>query len=649
MFGDRSIAFKLILVITLCTSLIFSVILGYSYYRSKNVLQRELESNARNLALSSVNRVEAVLASVTRVTEGLARSLENGRYSHRELLALLKDTLADNPEIYGSCAAFEPDSRESGARPYAPYFFRSQGKIAYNNEASFQYLRQDWYQISRELDRTEWTEPYYGDNDSNILMASCSVPFHETLGGTTRVKGVVVSDISLEWLTATVASIKVLKSGYAFLLSRNGTIVTHPSREMIMNETVFSLAEARNDPGLRALGRKMARGGSDFIPYTDLYGRRSWLYYAPIPSVGWTLAVVFPEAELLAQVRSLSLTGAIMGVAGILLLTLAVVFIARSITTPLRSLATATHELASGNFDLELPLVRSNDEVGLLARDFQAMKESLKEYIRNLTETTAAKERIQSELKVATDIQASLLPRLFPAFPDRPEFDIFASMDPAKEVGGDFYDFFFIDDTNLCFMIADVSDKGVPAALYMMVAKTLLKSEAQRLGEPDRILASVNSILAADNDSCMFATVFCAILNTGTGEVRFANAGHNPPLTIDSEGIRYLRLESGFVLGPMSDIVYTTERLTMQPGDTLFLYTDGVTEAKNRRDELYGEPQLLDALRRAPQDDLTKMIRFIRAEVTRHADGAPQSDDVTMVAISYRGSTPDVGRKREEG
>jgi sigma-B regulation protein RsbU (phosphoserine phosphatase) len=648
MFGDRSIAFKLILVITLCTSLIFTLILGYSYYRSKSVLQRELENNARNLALSSVNRVEAVLASVTRVTEGLARSLENGRYSHQDLLALLKDTLADTPEIYGSCAAFEPDTRESNARPYAPYFFRNQGKIAYNNEDSFQYLRQDWYQISRELGRTEWTEPYYGDNGSNILMASCSVPFHETRGGARRVKGVVVSDISLEWLTATVASIKVLKSGYAFLLSRNGTIVTHPSREMIMNETVFSLAEARNDPGLRALGRKMIRGGSDFIPYTDLYGRRCWLYYAPIPSVGWTLAVVFPEAELLAQVKSLSLTGAIMGLAGILLLTLAVVFIARSITTPLRSLAAATHELAAGNFDLELPPVRSNDEVGLLAHDFQAMKESLKEYIRNLTETTAAKERIQSELKVATDIQASLLPRIFPAFPERPEFDIFASMDPAKEVGGDFYDFFFIDDTSLCFLIADVSDKGVPAALYMMVAKTLLKSEAQRLGEPDKILSSVNNILAADNDSCMFATVFCAILDTTSGEVRFANAGHNPPLTIDSTGIGYLCLESGFVLGPMSDIVYTTQRLTMQPGDTLFLYTDGVTEAKNRDEELYGEPQLLDALRRGPRDDLTEMIHFIRAEVTRHADGAPQSDDITMVAITYRGAAPGDGGEREE-
>ena len=282
-------------------------------------------------------------------------------------------------------------------------------------------------------------------------------------------------------------------------------------------------------------------------------------------------------------------------------------------------------------------MARSKDEVGVLTHSFLVMKESLKEYIRNLTETTAAKERIESELKVATDIQASLLPRLFPAFPDRPEFDIFASMDPAKEVGGDFYDFFFIDENNLCFLIADVADKGVPAALYMMVAKTLLKSEGQRLGEPDQILACVNNILATDNDSCMFATVFCAILDTRSGEVRFANAGHNPPLLIDSQGIRYLPLKAGFVLGPMEDTVYATERLTLQPGDTLFLYTDGVTEAANPVVELYGEAQLLKALERGPKEDLAEMIHSIRDEVTAHAHGAPQSDDVTMVAIKYRG------------
>jgi sigma-B regulation protein RsbU (phosphoserine phosphatase) len=244
---------------------------------------------------------------------------------------------------------------------------------------------------------------------------------------------------------------------------------------------------------------------------------------------------------------------------------------------------------------------------------------------------------VKNDLNTAARIQQSILPQTFPPFPNRTEFDIYAQMVPAKEVGGDFYDFFFIDPTHLCFLIADVSGKGVPAALYMMVAKTLLKSEGQRLGEPSRILSCVNTILAEDNDSCMFATVFCGILDTETGEVCFANAGHNPPLVMDVAGVRYLAPQAGFVLGPMEDIVYTTERLVMQPGDTLFLYTDGVTEASNHADELYGEPRLLDALQKAPREDLVALVHTIRADVASHAAGAPQSDDVTMVAITWRG------------
>ena len=639
--GKNSIVIKLVLVITLCSSLIFAVTLGYNYYRSRTILVKELEGNARNLAMSLVNRVETELSSVTKVTEGVARSLETGRYSEAELLSLIRTTVEQNPGIYGSGVAFEPYAFRAASRLYAPYFYREKGKITFSRlEDSYKfvpYLYWDWYQIPRELGAREWSEPYFDEGAGNIAMSTCSVPFYGESRGTRRLKGIVTADISLNSLTELVSSVKILKTGYAALISRNGMVLAHPLKGAVMNESFFSIAEARNDHSLRELGKKMVKGESGFILYKSLVGVRSWMYYAPIRSTGWTLAVVFPEAELLENVTHLSLVMALIGLAGILLLTLAVIAIARSITKPLRSLAAATHLMSSGNFDLELPLVCSNDEVGLLTRDFQVMKESLKEYIKNLTETTAAKERIQSELNVATDIQASLLPRIFPAFPNRPEFDIFASMDPAKEVGGDFYDFFFIDDNNLCFLIADVAGKGVPAALYMMVVKTLLKSEGQRLGEPGQILSCVNTILAADNDSCMFATVFCAILDTRNGEVRFANAGHNPPLTLDSDGVRYLTLKPGFVVGPAEDIRYETERLTLQPGDTLFLYTDGVTEATNFADELYGEPRLLAALQRGPKEDVTAMIHHIRAEVMQHANGAPQSDDVTMVAIEYRG------------
>lgn len=638
MLANRSIAYKLILVITVCSAIIFTVTIGYFYRSSRTALEKELEENSRNLVAASVNRVETILASTGKVVNGVVQSLETGSYDEKSRKQLLLGTLGENREIYGLGVAFEPDLSALHSRPVVPYFYRKDGELILTNEEDFQYLTLDWYQIPREVRERVWSEPYFDEGSGKMLMTSCSAPFFSGRGAAKRVDGVVVADVSLEWLTELVASIKVLKSGYSFLLSRNGTILTHPDKELIMNETIFSLAESQQNPALREIGRKMVHGESGLIPYTDSRGIRSWMYYAPVTSTGWTLAVVFPEEELFAGVRGLTITVACMGLAGILLLSACVAVIARSITTPLHRLAEATEEIASGNFDAELPPVRSNDEVGKLTQAFIAMNKSLKEYIQDLTETTAAKERIESELQVATDIQASLLPRLFPAFPDRPEFDIYASMDPAKEVGGDFYDFFFIDQNNLCFLIADVAGKGVPAALYMMVAKTLLKSEGQRLGEPGAILSYVNNVLATDNDSCMFATVFCAIVDIRSGAVRFANAGHNPPLLITSQGIRYLPLRAGFVLGPMEDTHYETEGLTLQPGETLFLYTDGVTEATNSSDELYGEAQLLSALQRGPKEDLVAMIQKIRAEVTAHAAGAPQSDDVTMVALKYRGA-----------
>jgi sigma-B regulation protein RsbU (phosphoserine phosphatase) len=637
MLAQKSITHKLILVITVCSAIIFTVTIGYFYNRSRDALERELEENARNLVLSSVNRVETELSSIGKVTEGLVRALETGAYTEATRTTLLKGTLEGNKNIYGAGIAFEPGDSGIKTKPVVPYFYRKNGQFIFTSELDFQFMALDWYRIPRESGKKVWSEPYFDDGSGKMLMTSCSAPFYTEKAGSKEFGGIVVADVSLDWLTAMVSSIKVLKTGYSFLLSRNGKMLTHPVKTMIMNETIFSIAESRNNPTLVDIAQKMARGESGFTPYTDTRSVKSWMYYAPVPSTGWTLAVVFPEAELFAEVRSLTMTVALMGLVGILLLGAAVAVIARSITTPLHVLADATELIASGNFDAELPPVRSQDEVGKLTQAFIAMNTALKEYIKNLTETTAAKERIQSELKVATDIQASLLPRLFPAFPDRPEFDIFASMDPAKEVGGDFYDFFFIDENNLCFLIADVADKGVPAALYMMVAKTLLRSEGQRLGEPDQILSCVNNILAEDNERCMFATVFCAILNTRSGDVRFANAGHNPPLILDSGGIRYLAVKAGFVLGPMEDTAYETERLTLLPGDTLFLYTDGVTEAKNLEDVLYGEPQLLTDLQQGPREDLAGMIHHIRDEVTQHAHGAQQSDDVTMLALTYRG------------
>ncbi|MBI5593357.1 MAG: SpoIIE family protein phosphatase [Deltaproteobacteria bacterium] len=295
-------------------------------------------------------------------------------------------------------------------------------------------------------------------------------------------------------------------------------------------------------------------------------------------------------------------------------------------------------KIAAGDLDAPLELASEQDTLG---RALQTMASDLKRYIHDLTETTAAKERIQSELKVAKDIQASLLPRIFPPFPDRPEVDIFAIMDPAKEVGGDFYDFFFVDDRRLFFLIADVSDKGIPAALYMMVAKTLLKTEALRGISPGEVISRVNDLLAPDNDRCMFVTVLCAFLDTVTGEVSMANAGHNPPIICSSDrGAEFVRHPPSIVLGVMVGTIYETKTLTLRPNDALLLYTDGVTEAMNGKAVLFSEKRLLQVVAGLAKENMTRTVHSIREEVRSFAGDTPQSDDITMVALRFTGSGP---------
>ena len=270
---------------------------------------------------------------------------------------------------------------------------------------------------------------------------------------------------------------------------------------------------------------------------------------------------------------------------------------------------------------------------------FDLIHLSIRRFTVNLKESISEKERMESELKVAESIQASMLPRTFPPFPGRKEFDIYAHTDPAKEVGGDFFDFVFTTCENkLYFAIADVSGKSIPGALFMVIAKTLLKTEALRCSTPGEILCNVNDLLCPDNDECMFVTVFCGMLNINTGVLEYSNAGHNPPLLSTKGGdFDFLKVKCGFVLAGMEGFTYETEKIQMYPGDTIFLYTDGVTEAMNEKDVQFSNERLKQALCGLKGKDVTEILESIRIEVKTFVQGAPQSDDVTMLVLKYNG------------
>jgi phosphoserine phosphatase RsbU/P len=352
---------------------------------------------------------------------------------------------------------------------------------------------------------------------------------------------------------------------------------------------------------------------------------------------GGAILVTLPTDRMQAAIRSETRLAAV--VSGLVLLfgSVIAVFGARTISRPIADLIEMTRRIAGGDFTQRID-TRAKNEIGALAASFNGMTRRLAESIEHLKETTAAKERIESELKIAHEIQMSMVPKIFPPFPDRSEFDIFATLVPAKEVGGDLYDFFFLDDDHLCFVIGDVSGKGVPASLFMAVTKTLFRATAGTGSTPGEILARLNTEICRDNESCMFVTFFCAILNIRTGQVDYSNGGHNLPYYLRRDGVSPLENPGGRALGLVAQSPYASGRMVLSPGEALLLYTDGVTEAMDSRERLYSDQRLAQFLGTQRGSAARTIVGNLVGDVRHFAGAAPQSDDITVLALYYFGT-----------
>ena len=634
-----TLALKLGFLVLASTGLIFALAFGYSNRIARGLLLRSAEANTRDLARGTVNRIEAVLHSVQPLPQLLARQAAKRTLNQDELLELIRNELLASQHLYGSAVAYAPDPAAGQARRVVPYLYRKAGRFEYADlaDAGYDYDSQDWYLLPRELGKPVWTDPYFDEGGGESMMCTYVVPFYRETNGVSTFAGVVGADLELEHLVQIVSAIKLYQSGYAFLLSQNGQIVSHPNKDYLFKESIFSLADETGDKQWRELGRKMLRGGEGFVrvrsPNTGL---TSWLYYAPISS-GWSVGILFPEQEVLADLRTLNRVVIWIGILGFGLLLAVITVLSTGVTRPIRTLAHQTNEIAHGNLELAVPPVTSRDEVGDLSKSFESMRVALKEYVANLAATTAAKERIESELKIAQTIQRSFLPKRFPPFPGKTEFDIYAELHPAKEVGGDLYDFFLLDPRHLFFGVGDVSGKGVPAALFMAVTKTLMKGLAEQHLDPSWVLRKVNAELFVDNEQMMFVTVFCGILDLDTGRVDYTNAGHLPPLLLrGAGGASWVQLPPGLVLGVSENPGYETRSLTLGPQDTLLLYTDGVTEAMNAGKELFSEDRLLAFARAQTCANPKDLVDGLLSAVQRFAGDEPQSDDVTLLALQFR-------------
>ena len=497
------------------------------------------------------------------------------------------------------------------------------------------------------------------DATTGEMSVVCAMPVYGPNG---ELAAVVGSDLFLHAMDATIRGF-IAEGGYSWIVNGYGHVIYSPNQDLLALNASANATDLRNSENaeLASLVSDAMENKAD-VRVVNVRDEDYYMLGVPIETVGWTLFSAFPKEKIdLVETTMLESYEQITGEAKeiyqqkikergassmILLLLLAIaaatgaVLVGKRITKPLNTITKKIGELNGQNLEFQMEdAYRTGDEIEVLAESFANLSHKTVEYVQEVKRVTAEKERIGTELNMAKQIQEGMLPSIFPAFPDRPEFDLYASMDPAKEVGGDFYDFFLIDDDHLALVMADVSGKGVPGALFMMASKIILQSYAMQGGTPAEILSKANKAICSNNTMEMFVTVWLGILEISTGKLTAANAGHEYPVIKRANGTFELYKDRhGFVIGGIDGMKYKGYELQMNPGDKLFLYTDGVPEATDGEKEMFGTERMIATLNEHQNEEPDEILESVHREVDRFVGEAEQFDDLTMLCLEYKGA-----------
>jgi sigma-B regulation protein RsbU (phosphoserine phosphatase) len=507
-----------------------------------------------------------------------------------------------------------------------------------------------WYVKAKAEQSVVFTD-IQEDYDTGKQAIMCGVPIYKGK----EFVGVAGAGLYLQGVENMMMNAKIGDEGDSCIIDGNGKVIFSSRKEGQLSPQSVLVEE--NDKGLSEFGKKAASGESG-LELLDVDGVKCYLAYSPVELVGWSLVSIIPEKTVLTPNEKLLATlkeshndeysaiqklikRALVRMFGMIVAMAIITVIASNILSkhlvkPITLLTDKVHNLEGENLDFEWN-ENTGDEIQELATSFGQMTDRMKTYISDIQRATAEKERIGAELNLATQIQASMLPHDFPPFPDRPEFDIYAMMDPAREVGGDFYDFFLIDDDHLGLVMADVSGKGIPAALFMMISKVILQSCAMLGQSAAETLNKTNEALSSSNQTEMFVTVWFGILEISTGKLSCANAGHEYPAIKRADGsFEIFKDKHGFVIGGMEGIKYKEYEIQLEHGDKLFVYTDGVPEATNADVKMFGPDRMLQALNKDMNAGPEQILANVRDAVSKFVGDAEQFDDLTMMCVEFK-------------
>ena len=628
----RSLSTRLSLLIVLFAAVILVASLGYMFGVSREAIRQEAVNHATEILENTALRVNGILDKVVIATDNTDWLITSHLDSPDSMFFYSRCILLNNPDLNGCSIAFEPNFFKERGRYFSAYSYNDKGKILTSQEGNeqYEYFYMDWYQLCKLLDRPVWTEPFMDYNPEDIysydMIASYCKPLKDSEG---NYIGTIAVDLSLEWLSKTISAVKPYPNSYSIMIGSGGTYFVHPDTTKLFYQTIYTETLEKPDTAITALGRAMQRG-EEGMRQLKIDGEECFVFYKPLSTTGWSVAIVCPESDIFGSFNRIRRAVTIAVLAGLLLMFLVCIRIIARELRPLKRLVKQAGSIANGNFNETLPDDGRNDEIGQLSDSFSNMQRSLVNYISELKQTTAQKASMENELKVASDIQMSMVPRTFPPFPARRDIDLFASMTPAKEVGGDLYDF-FIQNEHLYFCVGDVSGKGVPASLFMAVTRNLFRIVAQQGHSPAEIATQINNILSNDNEQNMFVTMFIGCADLKTGHLDFCNCGHNAPL-IDGE---FMRLKyTNRPLGIWEEGDFYGESIDDIRDKQIFIYTDGLTEAENLQHELFGDERLHEFLAKAQSLSSEQVIIMLQESVAKHRDGTIPNDDLTLLCLT---------------
>lgn len=637
-FNVHGLAFKQSMMILVGISIVFVALFGVLSSQVQSRLSTLLTQKSEEISQANVAIIEKLFDTGKSLGDDLAQTFGNEPLNGKELDDFLSHSLLNArtvlPQVLAVVVAYEPGfapNSEKDAEVMRLAQYSEKGVVLLDGK---NYQKKIWYASTKKEQRGIWQEPFIGDFIKEPI-AIYTVPFYRTDPSGNRVfAGVLCVDMSIAFLKETIASIPVSDSGYVVVLSANNTIIAHPQSDVTFKETLQSIAQ--KGYSVKEFENSVHKLKNGLFVGTSLDGEEAVIYFNSMAINGWTFLIVWPARIYMESQRSMTLLFIWLCIGGYIIMLLIVLAISFRISKPLKKLAAAADKLAHGDFDAAIPRMLGHDEMAQFASAFSNMRTSLKAHI----EKQKNLDQIDRDLEFARRIQLGILPK------DEKEentegesHELAPFLKPAKEVGGDFYDFFKIDDDHICIAVGDVSGKGVPASLFMMVSRIVLRTSIKNTKSVVETFNSTNYSLAKRNKLNMFVTVWMGIVDLRTGQIEYVSAGHNPPAVCHSDGsTEFMQSKSGLVMAAMEETRYKLQTYALKPGDMLFLYTDGVTEATNKNNELFGDPRLLETLSNCGGKNPQETCKYIKEQIDAFVGDAPQFDDITMLAFKFNGS-----------